>query len=332
MKKGTKACGKKWLWVWMIVVLVISLQVISISVQAAANGIYIAKATSHYKHPITGNIEDSGGSSSAVLGQSMTESATYHKALVEVDTAGNTYITVRLQLMDNIQNPQFQVDGIPVTADITQENFGAMSEDNTADFRMQVNSENSIIRCSMYVVPMGRDVIFYITVSDLQIGNEDFVPYVEVVAPVAEAETSQTESEAMKAEIQITEVTDVSETIVAVQETESGLRTEVVTETTQETQVVEVSVNEEMAQAQTTEPTIIAEKNLPDENVPLGIQEFDAEGNLIMDNEDNNQMVMTQASSATVQDSLTIWIILSVALVAATGFGIWYVCFFRVKK
>lgn len=320
MKKGTRACGKKWLLVWMFGVLVISLQVISISVQAAANGIYIAKATSHYKHPITGNIEDSGGSSSAVLGQSMTESATYHKALVEVDPIGNTYITVRLQLMDNIQNPQFQVDGVPVTADITQENFGAMSEDNTADFRMQVNSENSIIRCSMYVVPMGRDVIFYITVSDLQVGNEDFVPYVEVV------------EQAVAVSVETTELTDVSETVSSVQEIESESTTEITTGSLQQTEAIEQLVNEETTKSQTTEPMTVAEKNLPDENVPLGIQEFDSEGNLIMDNEDNNQLVMTQASSATVQDSLTIWIILSVALVAVTGFGIWYFCFFRIKK
>ena len=296
MKTKMRTYGKRWLLIWMMGILLISVSAISVSVQAAANGIYIAKATSHYKHPLTGNIEDSGGSSSAVLGQSMTESATYHKALVEVDQTGNTYITVRLQLMDNIQNPQFQVDGVPVTADITQENFGAMSEDNTADFRMQVNSENSIIRCSMYVVPMGRDVIFYITVSDLQVGNEDFVPYVAVVAPVTEVVVPQTET--VTAETQTTEVAEVAETMIAVQETESVQMTEVTTE----------------------------------ENVPLGLQEFDAAGNLVMENEENNQILMTQASPVAGQNSLMLWIILSVALVAVTGFGIWYVCFFRIKK
>lgn len=54
-------------------------------------------------------IEDSGGESSAVLGQSMTESVLCLQALVEVDPAGNMYETIRLSLMDNIENPQFMV-------------------------------------------------------------------------------------------------------------------------------------------------------------------------------------------------------------------------------
>ena len=74
------------------------------------NGIYLAAATPHYQHPVTGMIEDSGGEKSKVLGQSMTESALHNEALVEVDPAGNTYITVRLNLMDNIEHPAFSVD------------------------------------------------------------------------------------------------------------------------------------------------------------------------------------------------------------------------------
>ena len=106
----------------------------------------------------------------------MTESATYTKALVEVDSNGNTYITVRLKLMDNIQNPTFKVDGSSVSASLMQEDYSA----NTADYRMKVSSENSVIRCSMYVVPMGRDVIFFITVSNLKSGSGDFVTSITV--------------------------------------------------------------------------------------------------------------------------------------------------------
>ena len=156
------------------IVVVLALNVAGItamSVYAADNGIYIATATPHYRNPQTGAIEDSGGDGSEVLGQSMTESATYKKALVEVDKAGNTYITIRLKLMDNIRNPQFQVDGASVSAELMQEDY----TNNTADYRMKVNSENSVIRCSMNVIAMGRDVIFYITVSDLTGGSGDFI-------------------------------------------------------------------------------------------------------------------------------------------------------------
>lgn len=162
---------------------------------AASHGIYIATAAPHYRHPDTGNIEDSGGESSETLGQSMTESATYTKALVEVDSSGNTYVTVRLKLMDNIENPQFQVDGKrngsfeSVSASLMQEDY----TNNTADFRMKVPSENAVIRCNMYVVPMGREVIFYITVSDLYSGSDDFITSIKVEENTAKkAETANT--------------------------------------------------------------------------------------------------------------------------------------------
>lgn len=160
----------------MVVMLALVAGITAIPAYAASNGIYTATATPHYRNPLTGKIEDSGGEDSEVLGQSMTESATYTKALVEVDSNGNTYITVRLKLMDNIQNPTFKVDGSSVSASLMQEDYSA----NTADYRMKVASENSVIRCSMYVVPMGRDVIFFITVSNLKSGSGDFVRSISV--------------------------------------------------------------------------------------------------------------------------------------------------------
>lgn len=160
----------------MVVMLALVAGITAIPAYAASNGIYTATATPHYRNPLTGKIEDSGGEDSEVLGQSMTESATYTKALVEVDSNGNTYITVRLKLMDNIQNPTFKVDGSSVSASLMQEDYSA----NTADYRMKVASENSVTRCSMYVVPMGRDVIFFITVSNLNSGSGDFVTSIAV--------------------------------------------------------------------------------------------------------------------------------------------------------
>ncbi|HIU30441.1 MAG TPA: hypothetical protein IAD50_09135, partial [Candidatus Egerieisoma faecipullorum] len=142
---------------WAMGMLALAVCIHAIPTFAASNGIYTATATSHYKHPITGVIEDSGGEGSYVLGQSMTDSALNRAALVEVDPQGNTFVTVRLNLMDNIQNPQFQVDGSrngnfsAVSATVMQEDF----TNNTTDFRMQVPSENAILRCNMYVIPMG---------------------------------------------------------------------------------------------------------------------------------------------------------------------------------
>lgn len=171
-----------------MVVLALMAGITAVQALALSNGIYIATATPHYKYPVTGVIEDSVGEGSAVLGQSMTESALYNKALVEVDNKGNTYITVRLKLMDNIENPEFEVDGKSVSASLMQEDY----TENTADYRMKVPSEKSIIKCSMYVVPMGRQVKFFITVSDLISGSGDFITSVTVDKPAATTKKAET--------------------------------------------------------------------------------------------------------------------------------------------
>ena len=159
------------------------------SAKALDNGIYTAKCTPYYVHPVTGVVEDRGGIESEGIGQPMTDSATYPTALIEVDPNGNTYATVRLSLMDNIENVSFKVqaDGNApfndVDYDIMQENL----DDNTTDFRMQIPSENSYLRATFYVAPMRRDVVYYIGFSDLQPGSADFVTSVEETAPTDKA-------------------------------------------------------------------------------------------------------------------------------------------------
>lgn len=229
------------------VMLVLAASITAIPAYAAENGIYLATATPHYKHPTTGVIEDAGGDGSAVLGQSMTESATYTKALVEVDADGRTYVTVRLKLMDNIQSPTFQVDGKSVSASCMQEDYS----NNTADFRMRVGSEHSVIRCSMYVVPMRRQVIFYITVSNLQSGSGDFITSIPAPQPKP-AQSTETPSAP----------SDTPSTPAAA-EPETPAATE------PETPV--------------TEPETPAGEDAtpPDDTEPTGLQEFDASGNRI---------------------------------------------------
>lgn len=159
---------------------------------AVSSGTYVATATPHYAHPHTGQIEDSGGDGSATLGQAMTESATANKALVEVDSAGNTYVTVRLQLMDNIKNPSFTVDGSNTQVQLMQEN----ASDNTADYRIFVQNTNSVIRCTMYVTAMGRDVVFYITVGNLKAGHGDFITSIKTTSSAGVASSSSKSSAA----------------------------------------------------------------------------------------------------------------------------------------
>lgn len=226
----------------MVVMLALMAGISAIPAYAASPGIYTATATSHYRHPTTGVIEDSGGEGSYVLGQSMTDSALNKAALVEVDSSGATWVTIRLNLMDNIQSPQFQVDGSSVSATLMQEDY----TNNTADYRMRVNSENSIIRCNMYVIPMGREVIFYITVGNLQSGSGDFVTSITVQEPEPEPEPSAQPTE----------------------ETPSG---------------TEEPVTEELVTEEPDSETSSDNEEDEESSEALGLEEFDASGNKVSD-------------------------------------------------
>lgn len=289
----------------MVVMLALVAGITSIPVLAASNGIYTATATSHYKHPTTGVIEDSGGEGSYVLGQSMTESALNKAALVEVDPQGNTYVTVRLNLMDNIQNPQFQVDGSrngnfsAVSATVMQEDF----TENTTDFRMQVPDENAIIRCNMYVIPMGRDVIFYITVGDLKSGSGDFIASVKVEQPAQEPEPEQSDTSASAVQTPASSTSDsqMSSSVPPASEASSS------TPETSSSDTGSASSDE-------------------DEDAVMGLEEFDASGNKVSD-------TSTEAEQDSSTGNPIVWWVIGGIIVAAIAGGcVWYFCFFRKKK
>ena len=275
----------------MVVMLALMAGITSVSVLAASNGIYTATATPHYRHPTTGVIEDSGGEGSAVLGQSMTDSALNKSALVEVDANGNTWVTIRLNLMDNIQSPKFQVDGSSVSATLMQEDYS----NNTADYRMKVNSENSIIRCNMYVVPMGREVIFYITVGNLKSGSGDFITSITVEepepTPKPTPEPTQTPSSSS-------------------QSTESENSAQNSSETPDSS--AESSENPESSESE-------------ESSEPSGLVEFDESGNEVSE-------TSAESESNGSGSSVLWWVIGGIVVIAAAGGSVWYFCFVRKGK
>lgn len=294
----------------MVVMLALMAGITSIPALAASNGIYTATATSHYKHPTTGVIEDSGGEGSYVLGQSMTDSALNKAALVEVDPQGNTYVTVRLNLMDNIQNPQFQVDGSrngnfsAVSATVMQEDF----TENTTDFRMQVPDENAIIRCNMYVIPMGRDVIFYITVGDLKSGSGDFIASITVQEPEPEPEqpavtTPQTQTPS--SQVPSEQAPSSSQTPNSAAPSSS-----------------ETSGSEDPGSDASSEDSSGEDSS----SEALGLEEFDASGNKVSD-------TSTEAEQDSSTGNPIVWWVIGGIIVAAIAGGcVWYFCFFRKGK
>lgn len=165
---------------------------------AALTSVSTATAVASYSHPATGTIEDAGGSSSAVLGQSMVEGVTGDQALVEVDAAGVTWVTVRFGLMSEISDVAFSYDAdgagslyVDAPATLMQQDAAA----DTGDYRFAVAGVDSVIRCSLYVAPMGRSVVFFISLSDPVAGNAaGFVESVaageEIADPAADADAS----------------------------------------------------------------------------------------------------------------------------------------------
>ena len=144
-------------------------------VYAASGTVYTCVIHPCYSHPVTGVIEDSAGEGNYATGQGMVEGVIYPTGILEVADTGEYYLTIRLSLMDYTANHSFWVQSVGdsgwsepalgVTGSGTDQN-GA-----TNDVCIQVPSENCVIRCGMYVEPMGRDVIFYLYPSDFTEGN-----------------------------------------------------------------------------------------------------------------------------------------------------------------
>ena len=146
-----------------------------IVVNAASGTVYTCSIIPCYSHPVTGEIEDSGGEASYATGQGMVESALYTNGILEVADDGTYYLTVRFSLGDFTSGHSFLVQNVgdsnwyePATGITGQ---GSDSNGATFDACIQVPSENCIVRGSMYVEPMGRDVVFYLYPTDYVEGN-----------------------------------------------------------------------------------------------------------------------------------------------------------------
>ena len=307
----------------MVVMLALVAGITAIPAYAASNGIYTATATPHYRNPLTGKIEDSGGEDSEVLGQSMTESATYTKALVEVDSNGNTYITVRLKLMDNIQNPTFKVDGSSVSASLMQEDYSA----NTADYRMKVASENSVIRCSMYVVPMGRDVIFFITVSNLNSGSGDFVTSISVNNNKSNNSSNNANSSNNSYSNNNSGNNNNSsyEPVESSNNSSSSKSSDKKNNKNSDKKKLKETTAPTTVKPSTAVPTTaVIEPTTDSAQEVNGLQEFDEQGS----------EVTAPATVDEVQNgSYAVWYVIGgVAVVLVAGFCVWYFGFFRKKK
>ena len=147
----------------------------AVPVFAESGTVYSCTINRSYSNPVTGEVEDAGGEASYATGQGMVEGCVYGSGMLEVTDSGNYYLTVRLGLIDYTSNQSFSVQNVgdsgwSGTSTAVTGN-GSDSNGTTADLCMQVPSENCVVRGSMYVSPMGRDVIFYFYPSNYSEGN-----------------------------------------------------------------------------------------------------------------------------------------------------------------
>ena len=169
--------------------------VVPVKVFAASGTVYSCSITPSYQHPVTGVIEDSGGAASYATGQGMVEGCIYTTGMLEVTDAGEYYLTFRVSLVDYTTDHSFKVQnvgdsgwsstGMAVTA------TGTDSNGTTADICIQVPSESCVVRGSMYVTPMGRNVVFYLYPSNYTEGNTTGMTPTMVTESSASTESSE---------------------------------------------------------------------------------------------------------------------------------------------
>ena len=173
----------------------------AVKVYAASGTVYSCTINRCYAHPVSGTIEDSGGESNYTTGQGMVEGCMYSDGILEVTDDGAYYLTIRMSLMDYTSGHDFRVQSVGDTgwsapSEIGITGNGSDSNGATADVCMRVPSENCIVRCAMYVEPMGRDVIFYFYPSDYSEGNATDMNATMVTESADTAEAADTTTEA----------------------------------------------------------------------------------------------------------------------------------------
>ena len=145
---------------------------LSITVMAENLPCRTAKATGSYEDPVTGSVEDAGGKNNEALGQSMVSNVVDETALIEENPSGGYYVSLRFHLMDNLSDIRFSERKVDSDSWKQRESEKTASDGEQADFRLPIETEDSVIRTECYVEAMGRDVIFYVTLSDFTEGNQ----------------------------------------------------------------------------------------------------------------------------------------------------------------
>ena len=172
-----------------------------VSASALEKGVYTASVVTSYYNPDTGEVDD-GGTANAALGEGMCRSATGTTALVEYD-GKNTWVTIRLLLQSNCKNVALYTrSGYNSYSKV---NYTVMAEDageDSIDYRFKVSDAGVKMKGTMYVTPMGRDVVWYLYLNtgSLKKGSGNFVVSIDTssasasTAPASSGKTTASAS------------------------------------------------------------------------------------------------------------------------------------------
>ena len=163
-------------WICLISVFVVMVLSLSFSFAESA-GTYTTSVSPQYRNPLTGAIEDSGGEEKEALGQGMAQSTVSGVGLVEIDASGNVYATYRINNASAMSSINFSTSAGGGFYGVSAVN--TKSAGNSADYRIRVPYAGAPVKCALYVAPMGREVIFFMTSAGLTPGQGDFVSTID---------------------------------------------------------------------------------------------------------------------------------------------------------
>ncbi len=153
---------------------------------ALSAGTYTVTVTPYYRDPVTGVIEDPGNNEA--VGQGMCERMCGSTGLLEVESDGSMYLTVRYYLSSFVHEPTFEErtsGGSSFGSAITYQTMqtkdpveGASNIEDKygyTDFRLPVSSIDSTFRGKAYINPPGKHVVYYFQASNPVAGSGDFI-------------------------------------------------------------------------------------------------------------------------------------------------------------
>ena len=187
-------------WICLISVFVVMALSLSFSFAESA-GTYTTSVSPQYRNPLTGAIEDSGGEEKEALGQGMAQSTVSGVGLV----SGNVYATYRINNASAMSSISFSTSAGGGFYGVSAVNTNTVG--NSADYRIKVPYAGAPVKCALYVAPMGREVIFFMTSAGLTPGQGDFVSTIDtsVQAQASQGSESAKAEEAKKTDDKKTE-------------------------------------------------------------------------------------------------------------------------------